>query len=173
MIIYLKGQLNFGTFYLPVPEGDWLTGAIHLKSNVNLHIAEGAVVHFSNDLADYLPVVHVRCEGVEAYNYSPLIYAPHIENIAITGCGILHGHGRWWWRWAKNNDRGNRVEASKVSLEERTTWGSRSWRPEITLNDKSHWRDQVEGDYDRAYIRPYRLDASTTIYQRRFWNCAK
>lgn len=102
-----------------VPRGDWLTGAIHLKSNVNLHVAEGAVVHFSNDLEDYLPVVHVRCEGVEAYNYSPLIYAPHVENIAITGRGILHGHGRWWWRWAKDNNRGNRVEASKVPLEER------------------------------------------------------
>ncbi len=102
-----------------IPRGDWLTGAIHLKSNVNLHIAEGAVVHFSNDLADYLPVVHVRCEGVEAYNYSPLIYAPHVENIAITGQGTLHGHGRWWWRWARNNDRGNRIEASKVPLEER------------------------------------------------------
>ncbi len=102
-----------------IPKGDWLTGAIRLQSNVNLHVAEGAVVHFSNDPEDYLPVVHVRCEGVEAYNYSPLIYAPLVENIAITGRGTLHGHGRWWWRWAKNNDRGNRVEASKVPLEER------------------------------------------------------
>lgn len=102
-----------------IPKGDWLTGAIHLKSNVNLHIAEGAVVHFSNDLEDYLPVVHVRCEGVEAYNYSPLIYAPHVENIAITGQGTLHGHGRWWWRWGRENDKGNRVEAAKVPLEKR------------------------------------------------------
>jgi polygalacturonase len=103
-----------------IPRGNWLTGAIRLRSNVNLHVAEGAVVHFSNDLEDYLPVVHVRCEGVEAYNYSPLIYAPHVENIAITGSGTLHGHGRWWWPWAKNNDRGNRVEATKVPLEERS-----------------------------------------------------
>jgi hypothetical protein len=102
-----------------IPKGNWLTGAIHLKSNVNLHVADGAIVHFSNDLEDYLPVVHVRCEGVEAYNYSPLIYAPHVENIAITGRGTLHGHGRWWWRWARNNNRGNRVEASKVPLQER------------------------------------------------------
>jgi polygalacturonase len=102
-----------------IPPGDWITGAIHLKSNVNLHLAKGAIVHFSNDLEDYLPVVHVRCEGVEAYNYSPLIYAPFVENMAITGQGILHGHGRWWWQWAKNNDKGNRVDASKLPLEER------------------------------------------------------
>lgn len=102
-----------------ISEGDWLTGAIRLKSNVDLHIAEGAILHFSNDLEDYLPVVHVRCEGVEAYNYSPLIYAPHAENIAITGRGTLHGHGRWWWRWARNNDRGDRLKAAKVPLKER------------------------------------------------------
>ncbi|MBN1805698.1 MAG: glycoside hydrolase family 28 protein [Sedimentisphaerales bacterium] len=102
-----------------IPKGDWLTGAICLKSNVNLHIAKGATVHFSNDLEDYLPIVHVRCEGVEAYNYCPLIYAPHVENIAITGGGTLHGHGRWWWRWARENNRGNRIEAAKVPLEER------------------------------------------------------
>ncbi len=102
-----------------IPKGDWLTGAIRLKSNINLHVAEGAVLHFSNDLEDYLPVVHVRCEGVEAYNYSPLIYAPHVENIALTGKGTLHGHGRWWWNWARKNNRGNRNEASKVPLKER------------------------------------------------------
>jgi polygalacturonase len=56
---------------------------------------------------------------VEAYNYSPLIYAPHAENIAITGRGTLHGHGRWWWGWARSNDRGNRIEAAKVPLEQR------------------------------------------------------
>jgi polygalacturonase len=102
-----------------IPAGEWLTGALRLKSHVNLHIAEGAVVHFSNDLEDYLPVVHVRWEGVEAYNYSPLIYAPHVQNIAITGKGVLHGHGRWWWNWARQNNVGDRVEATKVPLSER------------------------------------------------------
>ncbi len=110
---------NAGGGKVLIPKGDWLTGAIHLKSNVNLYVAEGAVVHFSNDLADYLPLVHVRCEGVEAYNYSPLIYAPHAENIAITGRGTLHGHGRWWWQWGKDNNKGDRIKAAKVPLEKR------------------------------------------------------
>jgi unsaturated rhamnogalacturonyl hydrolase len=102
-----------------IPEGQWLTGAIHLKSHIHLHIAEGAIVHFSNDLEDYLPLVHVRYEGVEAYNYSPLIYAPHVENIAVTGKGTLHGHGRWWWQWGRDNDAGNREQAAKLPLEQR------------------------------------------------------
>jgi polygalacturonase len=43
-----------------VPEGAWLTGAIHLKSNVNLHLAKGAVIRFSRDPAHYLPAVFTR-----------------------------------------------------------------------------------------------------------------
>src|ERR1043166_5660479 len=48
-----------------VPEGVWLTGAVHLKSNVNLHLAEGATLRFSPEPAKYLPVVLTRFEGIE------------------------------------------------------------------------------------------------------------
>ena len=58
-----------------VPVGVWLTGAVHLKSNVNLHIAEGATLRFGPEPAKYLPVVLTRFEGIECMNYSPLIYA--------------------------------------------------------------------------------------------------
>ena len=102
-----------------IPAGDWITGAIHIKSNVNLHLAEGAVVHFSNDLTDYLPLVHIRSEGIECYNYSPLIYAPQAKNIAITGKGTLHGHGRWWWQWYEKHYHQDRIKASKVPLTQR------------------------------------------------------
>lgn len=82
-----------------IPQGQWVTGPIHLRSDVNLHISEGAVLHFSENVEDYLPVVKVRYPGVEAYNYSPLIYARDVENVAITGKGILDGHGEPWWKW--------------------------------------------------------------------------
>ncbi len=80
-----------------VPAGKWFTGAIHLKSNVNLHFEEGAEIHFSNNPEDYLPVVFTRWAGTELYNYSPLIYANNCENIAITGPGKLFGYGQKWW----------------------------------------------------------------------------
>lgn len=86
------------------PEGTWLTGAIHLKSNVNLHLAEGAVLRFSEDPTDYLPVVFTRWAGFECYNYSPLIYARDCENIAVTGPGALDGNGRPWWHWAERQE---------------------------------------------------------------------
>ncbi|TDW81850.1 MULTISPECIES: glycoside hydrolase family 28 protein [Kribbella] len=84
-----------------VPAGTFLTGAIHLKSNVNLHVSDGATLLFSTDPAQYLPVVLTRFEGAECMNYSPLIYARNCENIAVTGNGTLDGGATWdnWWSW--------------------------------------------------------------------------
>jgi len=80
-----------------VPEGTWLTGPIHLKSNVNLHLEEGAVVKFSTDFDDYLPVVLTRYEGMECYNYSSPIYTCDCHDVAITGAGLFDGQGKPWW----------------------------------------------------------------------------
>ena len=84
-----------------VPKGMFVTGAIHLKSNVNLHITEGATLQFSPDPAKYLPVVLTRWEGVECMSYSALIYAFGQENIAITGKGTLDGGAtsETWLAW--------------------------------------------------------------------------
>jgi len=84
-----------------VPAGKWLTGPIHFKSNVNLHISKGAEVLFSTEYDAYLPVVLSRYEGIELYNYSPCIYANRCENIAITGGGALNGQGKAWWPWKR------------------------------------------------------------------------
>jgi polygalacturonase len=86
-----------------VPKGSFFTGAIHLRSNVNLYVSEGALIKFSVNPRDYLPVVYTRFEGTECMNYSPLIYAYRQENIAITGKGTLDGQAgnENWWRWKK------------------------------------------------------------------------
>ncbi|MBO0324075.1 glycoside hydrolase family 28 protein [Muricauda sp. CAU 1633] len=84
-----------------IPSGNFLTGPIHLKSNVNLHLEEGATVLFSKDKNDYLPVVHTSYEGMELMNYSPLIYAYKQSNIAVTGKGTFDGQANEtnWWPW--------------------------------------------------------------------------
>lgn len=82
-----------------IPEGEWLTGKVHLKSNVNLHIQKGAVLLFSEDPEDYLPAVHSTWEGMECYNYSPLIYAYQCKNIAITGEGGIKAKMDTWEQW--------------------------------------------------------------------------
>jgi polygalacturonase len=48
-----------------VPPGVFQTGAIHLKSNVNLHLSEGSTLKFSADPARYLPAVYTRFEGTD------------------------------------------------------------------------------------------------------------
>ena len=82
-----------------IPEGEWLTKKIHLKSNVNLHLEKGAVLLFSDNPEDYLPAVHTSWEGMECYNYSPLIYAWKCKNVAITGEGELKAQMNTWRRW--------------------------------------------------------------------------
>ena len=93
-----------------VPPGRWLTGAIELKSNVNLYLEKGSTVVFSTDPKDYLPAVWVRWAGFECWNYSPLIYARDCENIAITGRGAVDGQGERWWYWVKKQaENANRL----------------------------------------------------------------
>ncbi|MGL4519482.1 MAG: glycoside hydrolase family 28 protein [Phocaeicola sp.] len=83
-----------------VPKGDFYTGPITLKSNVNLHLEEGAVLKFTTDRSYYFPAVLTRWEGVDCYNYRPLIYAYGETNIALTGKGTVDGQGsatEWWY----------------------------------------------------------------------------
>jgi polygalacturonase len=85
-----------------LPAGEWLVrGPIHLKSGVNLHLASGALVRFSTQPADFLPLVVTRFEGNELLNYSPLIYAYEQEKVAITGAGTFDGQASAdrWWPW--------------------------------------------------------------------------
>ena len=82
-----------------IPDGEWLTGAVHFRSNCNLHLADGATLSFTDDPADYLPVVHTTWEGVECLNYSPLLYAYGCKNIAITGRGLIAPRMDRWREW--------------------------------------------------------------------------
>ena len=82
-----------------VPKGTFYTGPITLKSNVNFHVEEGAVLRFSTDQSLYFPGVITRWEGIDCYNAHPLIYAYGETNIAITGKGTIDGQGsnETWW----------------------------------------------------------------------------
>ena len=82
-----------------VPKGTFFTGPITLKSNVNLHVSEGATLKFSTDQSLYFPGVITRWEGIDCYNARPLIYAYGETNIAITGKGTIDGQGSMeaWW----------------------------------------------------------------------------
>ncbi|HVX39285.1 MAG TPA: glycoside hydrolase family 28 protein [Gemmatimonadaceae bacterium] len=91
-----------------VPAGRFLTGAIHLESNVDLHVARGATLLFIRDPNAYLPAVLTRFESTELMNYSPFIYAYGKENVAITGEGTLDGQAdeTHWWFWKGSKESG-------------------------------------------------------------------
>lgn len=80
----------------------YYTGALVLKSNVELHIEENAILKFvRNKSNEYYPLVYTRWEGIELMNFSPFIYSYEEENIAITGKGILDGNADEynWMSW--------------------------------------------------------------------------
>ena len=97
-----------------VPKGVYSTGAIYLKSNVNLFLEEGSRLLFYTNPEKYLPVVYTRFEGVECMNYSALIYAFNEQNIAITGKGVIDGQAsdmNWWaWKGSKDSKLPNQKE---------------------------------------------------------------
>ncbi len=79
-----------------IPDGRFLCKPIQLKSNVELNLAENAVLFFSDTFTHY-PIRPVRHEGIEIVGYSALIYADNAKNIAITGKGEINGNGKKWW----------------------------------------------------------------------------
>jgi polygalacturonase len=157
-----------------VPAGTFLTGAVHLLSNVELHLDQQATLRFDTNPASY-PIVFTRWEGMELMNYSPLVYARKQKNIALTGKGTLDGQGspRNWWPW-KGPWRG--------SVEYGWKEGMRDQRPaRKKLFDMAEAGEPVEkrvfgdGSYLRPpFIQPYDCEnvliEGVRIRNSPFWN---
>jgi polygalacturonase len=73
-----------------VPAGVFITGTIHLKSNVNLYLESGAVLLGSANLKDY------DSYTMPGYglNYYGMLYTRDAENVSITGQGIIDGNNK-------------------------------------------------------------------------------
>lgn len=138
-----------------VPEGEFHTGAIHLKSNVNLRVSKGATLKFSTDPQAYLPAVFSRWEGIECYNYSPLIYAYGQTNIAVTGEGTLDGQAgpENWWIWKGREEYGWKegMPQQKPARDRLIEMGERN----VPVEE----RQFGDGDYLRpSFLQPYRCE---------------
>ena len=158
-----------------VPAGKFSTGAIHLKSNVNLHITKDATLLFSRDTKKYLPQVYTRFEAVELMNYSPLVYAYEQENVAVTGEGVLNGQANDenWWPWkGKWNHAGVVHEQKKDSPTQKES----NERLKKMAEDGVLVKNRMfgEGDYLRPnFIQPYKcknvLIEGVTIKNSPMW----
>jgi polygalacturonase len=145
-----------------IPRGDFLTGAIHLQSGVELRLTEGATLRFSQNPKHYLPAVFSRWEGTECWNYSPFFYALDQHDIAITGEGVLDGQADadHWWNWDKREPKRTKDRDALQKMGE----------------DGTAVKDRVFGDghYLRPqFIQPYRcqnvLIEGVTIRNSPMW----
>lgn len=154
-----------------VPAGEFYTGPVHLESNINLHIAQGAVLHFYPEPERYKPYVFTRWEGTELMGLSPLIYAFEKTNVAVTGKGILEGggsHTHWWpWKgkWKEAEWGDHPVENQKFTREPLR---------EMAENEVPVAQRVFDDNYLRPpFIQPYRcknvLIEGVTIKNSPFW----
>jgi len=91
----IEAVSNKGGGSVIIPRGIWLTGPIQLKSNINLHTDDGALVIFSKNFDDY-PLVEISFEGLNTIRCQSPISGRGLENVAITGNGVFDGSGEAW-----------------------------------------------------------------------------
>jgi polygalacturonase len=95
-----------------IPQGLWITGPIVLKSNVNLHVSRAALLQFTDDKSQY-KLVEGNYEGHAAVRNESPVSGTNLQNIAITGEGIIDGHGEVWRAIGK--DRLTETEWKKLT----------------------------------------------------------
>lgn len=88
-----------GGGHVVVPKGEWLTGIVVFSSSCDLFLSEGAELVFSSNPDDYLPEHMTTYEGIECYNYRPLIYAWRQTNVSISGTGTIRPLMSVWDDW--------------------------------------------------------------------------
>jgi DNA sulfur modification protein DndE len=144
-----------------IPQGLWLTGPVVLKSNVNLHVATGAVLQFTDRTEEY-PMVKTNWEGLEAIRAQSPLYAADVENIAITGGGVIDGAGDAWRPVMKSKlpppEWEHLVKSGGVLNEGANTWyptaralkGSLVKRPGVVAEGY----DLAKAEEIREFLRP-------------------
>ncbi|MFK8165355.1 MAG: glycoside hydrolase family 28 protein [Lewinella sp.] len=145
-------------------DGIYLSGAIFLKSNVELHLDENVTIRaIQSD--DQYPELPSRIAGFEMVWPSALINVYEQKNVRITGEGTIDGNGKFWWdkfwgdpprsggmwvdyekrnvRWAVDYDC-KRVraivvyESSDVQLKDFTVLRSGFWTVSLTYSKRVH-----------------------------------
>ncbi|MDP4261710.1 MAG: glycoside hydrolase family 28 protein [Bacteroidota bacterium] len=154
-----------------VPAGLWLTGPLVLKSNINLYLAPGATLLFTEDKNEY-PLVTSNWEGLpQMRNQSP-ISATDASNIAITGHGIIDGNGSAWRAIGKDRVTENQwkklVASGGVVSEDQRTWypsekyynGSKMKNPGVISPEK----DAAFYESVKDFLRPNLLALARCKY---------
>jgi polygalacturonase len=156
-----------------VPPGHYFTGAIFLRSRVHLFLSPGATLIASQRPEDF-PPVKGRDEGIERTIHAALINGFDLENVAITGAGLIDGQGDSWWK-ADEVTRKLRVDAKLPREAEHPADAPLKWpRPRvinlvrcksaqiegITIKDGACWNIHL------VYCQDVVVDSLKTFQQR-------
>lgn len=120
-----------------VPAGVYLVnGPIHMVDNSAIDLQKGAKIIFGTNANDYLPVVPTSWEGTLLYNYSPLIYAYNVKNIAIIGEGTIDGNGKdgfsqWYDRQKPAQQKSREMNLHDTPIDERIFGSGHFLRPQL------------------------------------------
>ena len=125
-----------------VPAGEYMIGTIVLKSNVNLHLQQGAVLYGSTDLKQYKPMkssyvsLRTQTETVQ------LIYADSVENVVIDGFGTIDGRGRSFKKLSWNDEGITRphllrfIQSRDITVKDVTLKNSGCWMQHYLACDR-------------------------------------
>ncbi len=138
-----------------VPAGVFMTGAIFLKSRVELHLEAGAVLRGVQDAAAF-PKIHLQMRGYDIrHMHASLITAIGETDIAITGCGTLDGQGAIWWKEHAEKTRAPLVAINgceRVLMRDVRAMNSPEWTLRFLLSrDITVDRVKVENPWNHYY----------------------
>jgi DNA sulfur modification protein DndE len=147
-----------------IKAGLWLSGPIVMQSNVNLHLAQGALLQFSPDFNDY-PLVMSTYEGQATYRCQSPITGDRLQNIAITGKGVIDGSGDAWRPVKKGKMTSNQwkellAKGGVLNAEKSTWFPSEKSLKGNTLNTSGYLGAKAtKEEYEaiRDYLRPVLL----------------
>ena len=141
-----------------IPPGVWLTGPIILKSNLELHVENGALVVFSKN-KDLYPIIKTSFEGLDTRRCMSPIYGKNVENIVFSGKGVWDGSGDAWrlvkrsklteGQWRKLVASGGIVNKSE------TTWYPSQQFKDASENANMNVPKNLKTDADWQAIRDF------------------
>lgn len=113
-----------------------VNGPIQFVSNTTIELQKGAKLIFGTNAKDYLPVVPTSWEGTFIYNYSPLIYAYKVENVAIIGEGTIDGNGKdgfskWYDLQKPSQQLSRKMNQEETPLKDRVFGEGHYLRPHL------------------------------------------
>ena len=96
-----------------IPQGVFLSGALHFRQGTHLWLQQGARLKGSDRIADF-PVCTTRIEGQTCKYFPALVNADGLDGFTILGPGTIDGNGRHYWQ---------------------EFWIRREWNPQCTNKD--------------------------------------